>query len=73
MTKDKREEIRSDNFNLLLFTLRLLPGRFSTFGAFLDEFEKLMKQSEIGECTEEDLKWAYTTLDSWEAKQQSVI
>lgn len=69
MDAKERSEKRSFIYNTVLIEAQLMPILFSTYGNFMDEFEKVMK-AEVGECTEEDMNWCVEQLN-WFVKRNS--
>lgn len=66
---EERDKKRSDIYNLVLIQAQLMPFLYPTYGSFMDEFEKVMKE-ELGECSEDDMNWCVERLD-WFVKRNA--
>lgn len=65
MSNKSREQERRAIFNQMMFMLQLGIYAPSTFGNFERDFAERMKSAGLGELTEDDINYLYTSLDSW--------
>ena len=65
MSNKSREQERRAIFNQMMFMLQLGIYAPSTFGNFERDFAERMKSAGLGELTEDDINYLYTSLDLW--------